>query len=119
MVANITSAPDQLDESISTCRFAQRVAMVSCEVCLEAAFQQAFLYFTKHTKECCMHAQAMVNEELDSALVIARLRAQVDELHAELRCDFLEQCLHSPCLINIWVVPPNASWHCLLTMNIS
>ena len=33
MVANITSAPDQLDESISTCRFAQRVAMVSCEVC--------------------------------------------------------------------------------------
>ena len=32
MVANITSAPEQLEESISTCRFAQRVAMVSCEV---------------------------------------------------------------------------------------
>jgi len=32
MVANITSAADQLDESISTCRFAQRVAAVACEV---------------------------------------------------------------------------------------
>ena len=37
-----------------------------------------------------MRAQAVVNEELDSALVIARLRAQVDELRAELRCDLLE-----------------------------
>lgn len=27
-----------------------------------------------------------MNEELDSALVIAKLRAQVDELNTELRC---------------------------------
>lgn len=31
MVANITAEHAQLDESISTCRFAQRVAMVSNE----------------------------------------------------------------------------------------
>ena len=36
-----------------------------------------------------MHAQATVNEELDVALVIARLRGQVDELRAELRCGIL------------------------------
>ena len=32
MIANITGEQGQLDESISTCRFAQRVAMVSNEV---------------------------------------------------------------------------------------
>ena len=32
MIANITGEQTQLDESISTCRFAQRVAMVSNEV---------------------------------------------------------------------------------------
>lgn len=34
MIANITAQHEQLDESISTCRFAQRVAMVSNQVCL-------------------------------------------------------------------------------------
>lgn len=33
MIANITGDSGQLDESISTCRFAQRVAMVSNTVC--------------------------------------------------------------------------------------
>lgn len=33
MIANITAQHEQLDESISTCRFAQRVAMVSNQVC--------------------------------------------------------------------------------------
>ena len=32
MIATVTTKHDQLDESISTCRFAQRVAMVSNEV---------------------------------------------------------------------------------------
>ena len=32
MIANITAQHEQLDESISTCRFAQRVAMVSNQV---------------------------------------------------------------------------------------
>lgn len=32
MVANITAQHEQLDESISTCRFAQRVALVANEV---------------------------------------------------------------------------------------
>ena len=32
MIANITSQHEQLDESISTCRFAQRVAIVSNQV---------------------------------------------------------------------------------------
>ena len=47
-----------------------------------------------------MDAQAMVNEELDLALVIARLRAQVDELRAELRSDLLEHRLQDSCAIN-------------------
>lgn len=34
MVANVTGAAGQLNESISTCRFAQRVALVSNEVTL-------------------------------------------------------------------------------------
>ena len=33
MIANITAQHEQLDESISTCRFAQRVAMISNQVC--------------------------------------------------------------------------------------
>jgi hypothetical protein len=32
MIATVTIAQDQLEETISTCRFAQRVAMVSNEV---------------------------------------------------------------------------------------
>lgn len=32
MIANISVEQRQLDESISTCRFAQRVAMISNEV---------------------------------------------------------------------------------------
>ena len=59
MVANVNLSPDFLDESISTCRFAQRVAMVSNVV--------------------------SVNEEADPALVIARLRAQVRDLQGELQ----------------------------------
>ncbi len=32
MVATVNAAAEQVDESISTCRFAQRVAMISNEV---------------------------------------------------------------------------------------
>lgn len=46
MVATITGQNDQLDESISTCRFAQRVAMVKNQV--------------------------SINEEVDPAAIIKR-----------------------------------------------
>lgn len=59
MVATINSLLEQLDESISTCRFAQRVAMVRNEV--------------------------MVNEETDPTAVIRRLKQELREVKEELR----------------------------------
>lgn len=59
MIATANPAGEQLDESISTCRFAQRVAMVSNQV--------------------------VVNEELDPGLVIRRLKQEVKDLRDELR----------------------------------
>ncbi|KAG2496239.1 hypothetical protein HYH03_005837 [Edaphochlamys debaryana] len=59
MIATVTSAGDQMDESISTCRFAQRVAMVRNTV--------------------------MLNEELDPSLIIRRLKQEVRELREEVR----------------------------------
>ncbi|GLC59507.1 hypothetical protein PLESTB_001494800 [Pleodorina starrii] len=59
MVATVNSAQDQLDESISTCRFAQRVAMVRNTV--------------------------LLNEELDPSLMIRRLKQEVRELKEEIR----------------------------------
>ena len=50
MVANVHPSPSHVDESISTCRFAQRVAMVRNEV--------------------------SVNEEVDQSVLIARLREE-------------------------------------------
>ena len=58
MVANVSLADAFLDESISTCRFAQRVAMVANKF--------------------------SVNEEADPALVVARLKQEVRDLKAEL-----------------------------------
>eukprot|EP00873_Tetraselmis_striata_P011712 jgi/Tetstr1/431976/TSEL_021453.t1 len=59
MIATVCTRSDQIDESISTCRFAQRVAMVSNKV--------------------------MVNEELDPSLVIKRLKAEIKDLKEEIR----------------------------------
>lgn len=59
MVATMSPAQAQLDESISTCRFAQRVAMVANSVSL--------------------------NEELDPTLMIRRLKAEVKSLREEVR----------------------------------
>lgn len=59
MVATASVETEHLDETISTCRFAQRVAMVK--------------------------NSAVVNEELDPALVIRRLKQEVRELKEELR----------------------------------
>ncbi|DBA74016.1 TPA: hypothetical protein ACH3X1_010839 [Trebouxia sp. C0004] len=59
MIANITAQHEQLDESISTCRFAQRVAMVSNQV--------------------------VVNEEVDPSLVIKRLKQEIRDLKDEIR----------------------------------
>ncbi|KAG1675136.1 hypothetical protein FOA52_003359 [Chlamydomonas sp. UWO 241] len=59
MVATINSEQLQLDESISTCRFAVRIAMVSNKVVL--------------------------NEEVDPTLVIRRLKQEVRDLREEIR----------------------------------
>ncbi|CAD7696223.1 unnamed protein product [Ostreobium quekettii] len=59
MIANITFEQMHVDESISTCKFAQRVAMIANEV--------------------------VVNEELDPQLVIKRLKKEVHDLKEDLR----------------------------------
>ena len=59
MVATIASEQLQIDESISTCRFAERVAMVRNVVA--------------------------VNEEVDPTLVIRRLKVEIRDLKEEVR----------------------------------
>jgi kinesin family protein 6/9 len=59
MVATASPAGDALDESISTCRFAQRIAMVSNAV--------------------------GINEEVDPTLIIKRLKTENRELKDELK----------------------------------
>ena len=59
MVATISSEQLQMDESISTCRFAERVAMVRNTV--------------------------VVNEEVDPTLVIRRLKAEIRDLKEEVK----------------------------------
>ncbi|XP_028652157.2 kinesin-like protein KIF6 [Erpetoichthys calabaricus] len=58
MIATVSADKKNIDESISTCRFAQRVALIKNE--------------------------AVLNEELDPALMIARLKREVQELKDEL-----------------------------------
>lgn len=58
MIATCSVDKKNIDESISTCRFAQRVALIKNDV--------------------------MVNEELDPKLLIARLKQQVQQLKEEL-----------------------------------
>eukprot|EP00474_Spongospora_subterranea_P001867 CRZ02325.1 hypothetical protein [Spongospora subterranea] len=58
MIANINADDSHVIESISTCRFAQRVAMIS--------------------------NSATINEELDPSLIIQRLKHRVEELEARL-----------------------------------
>mmetsp|Transcript_31029 Transcript_31029/g.80829 ORF Transcript_31029/g.80829 Transcript_31029/m.80829 type:complete len:928 (+) Transcript_31029:376-3159(+) len=59
MVANINPDQSQLDESISTCRFAMRVALV--------------------------RNQVMLNEEVDPSLIIRRLKQEIRDLREEMR----------------------------------
>jgi kinesin family protein 6/9 len=59
MVATVQPVATQIEESIATCRFAQRVAMISNKV--------------------------QVNEEVDAAAVIRRLKGEVRELNEEAR----------------------------------
>nr|AMS24233.1 kinesin 9B protein [Marsilea vestita] len=59
MLATASIAQDQLEETISTCRFAQRVATISNKV--------------------------LINEELDPSLVIRRLKQEVKDLKAEIQ----------------------------------
>ncbi|XP_016079242.1 PREDICTED: kinesin-like protein KIF6 [Miniopterus natalensis] len=58
MIATLSLEKRNIDESISTCRFAQRVALIKNE--------------------------AVLNEEIDPRLVIARLQKEVQELRDEL-----------------------------------
>ena len=59
MIATVNLSADQLDETISTCRFAQRVAMISNKV--------------------------SVNEEQDPTLIIRRLKQENRDLKDEIR----------------------------------
>lgn len=59
MVATVSAREGNIDESISTCRFATRVACISNEV--------------------------MVNEELDPTLVIQRLKTEIRDLKEEVK----------------------------------
>ncbi|KAL1525694.1 hypothetical protein AB1Y20_020543 [Prymnesium parvum] len=59
MVATMSSEAVQLDETISTCRFAQRVALIANKL--------------------------EINEEVDPKLLIARLKAEVRELKEEIQ----------------------------------
>ena len=61
MIANITAQHEQLDESISTCRFAQRVAMVSNQVSMlhQLSFVQCLSLTALCTvvfMSCAMHS---------------------------------------------------------------
>ncbi|KAL0969885.1 hypothetical protein UPYG_G00233900 [Umbra pygmaea] len=58
MIATVSVEKRNVDESISTCRFAQRVALIKNE--------------------------AMLNEELDPALLIVRLKREIQSLKEEL-----------------------------------
>ena len=58
MIATISGEEKNLEESISTCKFAQRVAMVKND--------------------------ANVNEEVDPNLVIRRLKAEITQLKEEI-----------------------------------
>ena len=52
MIANITAQHEQLDESISTCRFAQRVAMVSNQVSQTVVAAYLPSHFLEETAQC-------------------------------------------------------------------
>uniref|UniRef100_A0A7S3K768 Kinesin-like protein n=1 Tax=Aureoumbra lagunensis TaxID=44058 RepID=A0A7S3K768_9STRA len=58
MIATVSAEREQTDEAISTCRFAQRVALVKND--------------------------AMINEETDPLVTIARLKAEVSSLRAQI-----------------------------------
>ncbi len=58
MIATCSVEKKNIDESISTCRFAQRVALIKNE--------------------------ALINEELDPKLIIVRLKREIDELKNQL-----------------------------------
>jgi kinesin family protein 6/9 len=59
MIATVSADENNIDESISTCKFAQRVA--------------------------CIKNDAIKNEQVDPSLVIQRLKTEVAELKAEIR----------------------------------
>ena len=59
MIATVSAEEGDIDESVSTCRFAQRVASIKNEV--------------------------MRNEQLDPSLIIQRLKQEIVELKAEIR----------------------------------
>jgi kinesin family protein 6/9 len=58
MIATLSVEKAYIDESVSTCRFSQRVALIKNE--------------------------AILNEEIDPKLMVARLQSRVEELQQEL-----------------------------------
>jgi kinesin family protein 6/9 len=67
MIATVQPSSAQVEESIATCRFAQRVAMISNRIA--------------------------VNEEVDTQAAIRRLKAEVRELREEVRQSQPQMCL--------------------------
>ena len=101
MVANISGDPRQLEESLSTCRFAQRVACIANEVRLllsrparwrRSIPQVSLAQLVGGTLQrqsadrviCCV--QVSINEEVDPELVIQRLNLENRDLKSEIRC---------------------------------
>ena len=83
MIANITAQHEQLDESISTCRFAQRVAMVSNQVQHSAAPAlrgKAASCPSSHSLDACtppcmhirMHSTVTQNEWMPECMSVYR-----------------------------------------------
>ena len=91
MVATISSEQQQVDESISTCRFAERVAMVrnmvsrrtggvTCYFPLPFLSLHAYACHAIHTaitETSALCVQVAVNEEVDPTLVIRRLKLEI------------------------------------------
>ncbi len=80
MIATISAEEKNIWESVSTCRFSQRVACISNQ-----AKSGQLLHYILHCIICCCCCLLIRrNEELDDKVVIKRLRKRVAELEAEL-----------------------------------
>ena len=90
MIATVQPSAAQVEESIATCRFAQRVAMISNRIAVneEARAQLlAWLYYMLQCGHLTLLAALLSPRatQVDTAAVIRRLKAEVRELREEVR----------------------------------